>query len=511
ALILIIASINYINLSTARSSLRIKEIGVLKVTGSGRGQLVLMFLTESVLITLIASVIAIGILNLAMPLFQHFIGKEIDMWRFGGWQTLLLLTGFSIFAGGLSGLYPALLLSGFKLIPALKGQAGSQIGNLVFRQSLVVFQFVITIAMIACSFIIYQQLLYVRQKNLGFNKDQVITFHLGGAVRKNIPAIKEQLLQNPLIESVATAGNPIGNNNIGGRDYKIELNGSMDAKARIANQFMIDEDFIPALQIKMVEGRNFLPSMPTDKDKAVIINETLAKDAGWKEPVGKKIQCGTDTAGKPVLYEVAGVVKDFNIYSLQHKIQPLILQLPQYTNDKDNMYVRISKKNVGAALKFTKDTYKKFDPSNPFEYSFLDQNFARQYETEKMQGNLLFIFTLLAISIACLGLFGLVTFTAEQRRKEIGIRKVLGGSISGIVMLLAKDLVILVMIAIVIATPVAWLSMSKWLEGFAYQVNFGWWIFGIAGILALLIAFATVSVQAIKAALANPVKSLRTE
>jgi putative ABC transport system permease protein len=370
---------------------------------------------------------------------------------------------------------------------------------------------VITIAMIAGSSIIYQQLQYVRQKDLGFNKDQVITFHLGNEMRKNIPAIKEQLLQNPLIESVALAGNPIGNNNIGGRDYKIELNGGLDTKSRIANQFYIDEEFIPAMQIKLIKGRNFLQTMPTDKDKAVIINETLAKEVGWTDPIGKKIQIGTDTAGGPLMYEVAGMVRDFNIYSLQYKIQPLILQLPQFINDKDNMYVRISKKNVTAALKFTADVYKRFDQTNPFGYSFLDQNFARQYETEKMQGNLLLIFTVLAILIACLGLFGLVTFTAEQRRKEIGIRKVLGGSVGGIVMLLAKNLVLLVLIAIVIATPIAWLSMSKWLQGFAYQVNIGWWIFAGAGAVALLIAFATVCLQAVRAALANPVKSLRTE
>ena len=325
ALILIIASINYMNLSTARSSLRIKEIGIRKVSGSGRGQLVLMFLAESVLITMIASVLATGILNLAMPLFQHFVGKEIDMWRFGIWQTLLWLTGFSIFAGCLSGIYPALFLSGFKLIPSLKGQTGSHTGNMVFRQSLVVFQFVITIAMIAGSFIIYQQLQYVGQKDLGFNKDQVITFHISGDMRKNLPSVRQQLLQNPLIENVATAGNPIGNNNIGGNDYKVELNGSMDTKARMANQFTIDEDFIPALQIKLANGRNFSQSMPTDKDKAIIVNETLVKEAGWDEPIGKKVQFGRDTAGNPTVYEVAGVVKDFNIYSLQHKIEPLIL------------------------------------------------------------------------------------------------------------------------------------------------------------------------------------------
>jgi putative ABC transport system permease protein len=314
-----------------------------------------------------------------------------------------------------------------------------------------------------------------------------------------------------LIESVATAGNPIGNNNIGGRDYKVEINGHISEKSSIAKQLMIDEDFIPALQITLAAGRNFMLNMPTDKDKMVIVNETLAKQAGWKDAAGKRIQLGTDSLGKPAMFDVAGIVKDFNIYSLQHKIEPLVLQLPAAVNDKDNMYVRLSKTNIKTALAFTGSVYKKFDTGNPFEFSFLDQNFAKQYEAEKMQGKLLLIFTVLAIFIACLGLFGLVTFTAEQKRKEIGVRKVLGSSVSGIVLLLAKDLMKLVLIAMLIATPIAWLAMSKWLQDFAYRTSIAWWIFLLAGIIALVIAFITVCFQAIKAGLANPVKSLRTE
>ncbi|MEO5594914.1 MAG: ABC transporter permease [Chitinophagaceae bacterium] len=511
ALILIIASINYTNLSTARSSLRVKEIGVRKVNGSRRGQLVMMFLAESILITAIASALAILLLNLSLPWFQHFIGKELAIWHFGFGKTILFLVCFSLLAGCISGIYPALFLSGFKLIPSLKGQTGNHKGNFIFRQSLVVFQFVITIAMIAGSFIIWQQLNFVRTTNLGFNKDQVIVFHLSRDMRKQIPAIKQEMLQNPLIESVATASNPIGNNNIGGRSYEIVTDGTTIKKENKGQSFQVDEDFIPALQIKLAAGRNFSPTMLTDKDKAVIVNETLARDAGWKDPIGKRIQFGEDAQKNPMIYEVAGVVKDFNIYSLQHKIEPLILQLPAEVNDKDNMYVRLSKSNIKSALTFVASISKKYNPSDPFEYNFLDQNFAKQYEAEQMQGSLLMIFTVLAISIACLGLFGLVTFTAEQRRKEIGIRKVLGSSVSGIVMLLAKDLLKLVMVAIVIATPIAWLTMSKWLQNFQYKISIGWWIFAIAGVLALLIAFVTVSFKAIKAAIANPVKSLRTE
>ena len=510
-LILVIASINYMNLSTARASLRVKEIGVRKVSGSGRAQLVLMFLSESVLITFIAALLGLGLLNLLFPWFQHFTGKELAIGYFGTWPTVFFLAGFSLLAGCLSGIYPALFLSGFKLIPALKGQTGTHSGNLLFRKSLVVSQFVITIAMMAGSLIIWNQLHFMLKKDLGLNKDQVIVFHLGRQMRNQIPAIKQELLQNPLIESVATASNPIGNNNIGGVAYGIEGDQKNIARENKANRFQADEDFLPALQIKLAAGRNFSANLLTDKDHSVIVNETLAKDAGWREPIGKRIQLGVDSNKNPVMYNVVGVTKDFNIYSLQHKIEPLILQLPPAANDKDNMYVRLSRSNMKEALGFVNDVYKKFDTSNPFEYSFLDQNFAKQYEAEQLQGNLLMIFTVLAISIACLGLFGLVTFTAEQRRKEIGIRKVLGGSVGSIVLLLATDLLKLVLVAVVIATPIAWLTTHQWLQNFYYKAPVAWWIFALSGLLGLLIAFITISFKAIRAALSNPVKSLRTE
>lgn len=513
ALILLIASINYMNLSTARSSLRVKEIGVRKVNGSGRWQLVAMFLAESVVITFFAAIASIFLVKLSMPWFLRFTGKEAFAWQPGDWQTIGFALGFTLVAGVLSGLYPALFLSGFKLIPSLKGQAGSHESNLRFRQSLVVFQFVITIAMLASSLIIYQQLHYLGNKDLGFNKDQVLTYHLNNrAARNNIQQVKDELLRSPLIESVAVAGNPIGNNNIGGTAVRPEtINGSLSDKDQMARMLLIDEDFVNTLQIKMSDGRNFSKNMPTDKNSKVLINETFAVKNGWTSPVGKKIQVETGSAGKPLVYEVAGVMKDFNIYSLQHKIEPLVAMLPVENGDKDNIYVRLNARNMPAGLQYVLTVFKKFDAENPFEYNFLDENFARQYHAEKMQGKLLISFTLLAIAIACLGLFGLITFTAEQRRKEIGIRKVLGSSVNAIVLLLARDLLKLVTIAMLIATPIAWLLMNNWLEDFAYRIHIGWWIFAVAGFTGLLIALITVSIRAMKAALANPVKSLRSE
>ena len=512
ALILLIASINYMNLCTARSSLRAKEIGVRKVNGSSRRQLATMFLSESVLITCIAALVALLLIKLSMPWFLHFIGKDEGIWQPGIWQTIALCTVFAFVTGCLSGIYPAFFLSGFKLIPSLKGLTGKHNGNVRFRQSLVVFQFVITIVMIAGSFIIYQQLQYVNQKDLGFNKDQVLTFHLSNEDARNKTAlIKTALLKNPFIEGVAAVSNPIGNNNIGGRDYRTEeKDGKMGDKDKMAHLLVADEDFINTMQVKMVSGRVFSKDMSTDKDRVLLINEALAKKEGWATPVGKKIQMGTDSAGDPKIYEVAGVMKDFNIYSLQRTIEPLIVKLPLSGMDRDNVYVRLNSRNTVAGIQYVESVFREFDSANPFEYSFLDENFSRQYNAEKLQGKLLMAFTILAIIVACLGLFGLITFTAEQRRKEIGIRKVLGSSVSRIVLLLANDLMKLVVIAILIATPLAWLAMNKWLEDFAYRIELSSGVFIVAGIIALAIALVTVSFQAIKAAMENPVKSLRT-
>jgi putative ABC transport system permease protein len=512
ALILVIASINYMNLSTARSSLRIRETGLRKVVGSRRSQLVQLFLMESIVITATATVLGVFIMTLVMPVFELFAGVNADMWKFGIWQTAGLLGLFSITAGMLSGIYPALFLSGFRTIPALKGLAGNREGNVLFRQGLVVFQFTATVAMIAGSIVIYRQLDFVMNRDLGLNKDQVITFHLNERqIRTKIDPMKAELLRSKEIEAVTTAGNPIGNNNIGGRDYRIETGGKMDSRTRIASYLSVDEDFIPTLQISLVEGRNFSAAVPADKDNALIVNEAFVADAGWEDAVGKKITMGNNPEGQPIFQEVIGVVKDFNIYSLQHKVEPLILQLPREYYEKDNVYVRISKADIAGGVRAVKAVYEKFGGDDVFEYNFLDENFGRQYRSEELQGKLLLTFTGLAIIIACVGLFGLITFTTEQRRKEIGIRKALGGSVPGIVVLLAKDLLILVIAAAAIGSPLAWYAMSGWLAGFAYHINISAWMFVLAGVAAVVVAMLTVASQATRSAMANPVESLRTE
>jgi putative ABC transport system permease protein len=511
-LILLIAVINYINLSTARSSIRMKEIGVRKVTGSSKTQLVWMFLSESVLLTFMASIAAVFLISLIFPWFKQLTSKELSIWRFGVINTILLLSVFSLCAGIISGIYPALFFARFQTISALKGQLGNQNKNQFFRKTLVTFQFVITIAMIAGSIVIYQQLQYVSKKDLGFNKDQVLTFHIQNKeVRNQVSALKQQLLQNPLIESVASASNPIGNNDIGKTGYRLEVNGKIETKPRIGDRFIIDEDYLPTLQIKLLQGRNFSLELPTDKTQSLIVNETFVKDAGWKNPIGKKIQYNTDEKGNPLFYQIVGVVKDFHIFSLQHKIEPLILQLPPVPTERDNLYVRIQKGSIKEALQFIENTYQKFDPENPVDYRFLDQNFAKQYQAEQKQGVILLTFSGLTILIACLGLFGLVTFMAQQRTKEIGIRKVLGASVVQITSLLSKNFLKLVLLSLIIATPLAYFTMQKWLQDFAYRIEINWWVFAFSGLLAVVIALITISFQAVKAALANPVKSLRSE
>jgi putative ABC transport system permease protein len=512
-LILVIALINYINLATARSSIRVKEVGIRKVIGSGRKHLILLFLSESVLFTLIAAVVAVFLSGIFLPLFNRLSGKTLGLWQFGRGTTLSVLVLFSLFTGLTGGIYPALFLSRFRPIPALKGQQGNLHSNVIFRKVLVSFQFVMTITLIAGCCIIYQQLHFLLNKDLGFNKDQVLTFHIHNpAVRNQVEALKAKLQQSPLIESAAAASIPIGNNYIeSGSYYFEEQNGEIASSSRQAQNLMIDASYLNTLQIKLITGRNFSDSRPTDKTGAILINETLVKELGWTDPIGKQVQYKSDGQGHTSNFFVIGVVKDFSIYSLQYKIAPLLLQMPPTLNDEDNLYVRVSKNNISGAIAYIKEIYHQFDPDASFEYHFLDENFAVHYESEKTQGSLILVFTVLAIFIACLGLFGLVTFTAEQRTREIGVRKVLGASVTSIVRLLSGDLIVLVCLAIFVATPIAWYCMHVWLENFAYHVSVSAWVFLFSGTLAVLIALITVSFQAIRAAGVNPIKSLRSE
>ncbi len=509
-LILLLASINYMNLSTARSIIRIREVGIRQAIGSGRAQLAGLFLTETLLLTVVATGLGILIAQMALPLFNELTGKPLTIWRFGTGYSLLAVAGFMLLAGVLSGAYPALFLSGARTVTALQGQLGNQSATITFRKTLVTFQFVITIALIAASGIIYQQLRFALTKPLGFNKDQVLTFHLNDEkTRANMPALKAQLLGSSLIDGVSGASNPVGTNNLGGSGYFFEVDGKMTTSTRMTKTLKVDGDFLPTMEIKLAQGRNFADNSPADRQHAILVNETLVKELGWQNPLGKRVKFFTNNG----LAErrVIGVVRDFHTHSLQHKIEPLAIQMPPTAEDEDNVYVKIRAGHTESALALLAKTYQQFEPGGVFTYQFLDQNFARQYAVEQKQAQLLQLFTALAIFIACLGLFGLATFTAEQRTKEIGVRKVLGASVASIVALLSQGFLKLVLIAIVIASPLAWWTMNMWLGTFAYKITIGWEVFALAGVVAVVIALLTVSFQSIKAALMNPINSLRSE
>ncbi|WP_288426698.1 ABC transporter permease [uncultured Spirosoma sp.] len=508
ALILLIAGINYVNLNTVRALKRTREVGVRKAIGSYRQQLIGQFLTESLLMTLLAGLVSTGLVEMALPYFNQLADKALSL---GSWSsTLLTVALFSVLIGTLSGLYPALRMSGFRPVSALRGQQSSPQNPIRLRQALVVFQFVATVALIACSVVVYRQMQFVSQADLGFNKEQVLTFHIDDeAVRQRVDALKEALVRNPLIEGAAAASNPIGNNNIGGTSMFFEQQGAFGPNPQLVQRFLVDPDYLPTLEIELESGRNFSPSFKSDASNAVLINQTLARQLG-PQPVGKRVRYFIDQANHTAEARIVGVVKDFHTYSLQHKVEPLVLQMPT-APDKDNLYVRVRAGNVPAALAYIQTVYRTFSPTATPDFHFLDENFSKQYQAEQKQGDVLLTFTILAIFIACLGLFGLVAFAAEQRTKEIGVRKVLGASVASIVALLSRDFLKLILIAIVIASPLAWYAMQQWLQNFAYTIELSWWLFALAGLLTTVIALLTVSVQSIRAATVNPVKSLRSE
>lgn len=510
-LILIIALINYVNLATARASVRLREVAVRRIIGSSKNNLLALFLSESITVIISAAIISTFLMMLLMPLINDVTGKTLSIWSFGVINSIAYLLSFSLIAGLIGGLYPAFFLSGFKTIPALKNQLGDVKGQVIFRKSLVLFQFAVTVILITSSLVIYLQLDYVSNTDLGFNKNQMMTFHIDSrAVREKVPALREALLQNSNIKAVASAGNPIGNNNIGMADYSVEKNGVFDEHSNLAYLFTIDPDFIPAMQIHMLEGRNFSKAIPSDSND-VIVNEAFLNRQGWSTAIGKRISRGKDSTGKLTIANIIGVVKDYHIYSLQHKIEPMIMQLPENAEESDNMYVRLNENSLGQSLADVEKTFKNFDRNATFEYHFLDKNFLAQYQAEQKQAQILLSFTILAICIACLGLFGLITFTVGQRVKEIGIRKVLGASVSSITTLLTGSLLKIILISMLVAIPFSSFIMNKWLQDFAYRIELSWWIFALSGFIALVIALLTLGFQAIKAAIANPVKSLRSE
>lgn len=507
AFILLIACINFMNLSTAGSAGRAKEVGVRKVMGSVRQQLMAQFLIESVLVTFFALLVALVLVVLLLPGFNDLAGKQFDLQSILNARMIGYALAGCLIVGLLAGSYPAFFLSAFRPVAVLKGsiQAGVKSGWL--RNTLVTIQFVVSIVMIIGTMVVYQQLRFIQNKNLGFDKEQVLILHDTYLLGDKAKTFKEQLRGLSAVSSVTLAGYlPAGNSN-NGTDGFLPENGDNNITPYRFTTYQVDEDYLKTLGIGLVAGRNFSKAFGGDS-ASVLINEAAVKQFGWKDPIGKRIRTiGNGTPESKRFYTVAGVTKDFHFRSMHERIAPLVMF---YGGDQYQIAVKIKTNDIPGVLKTLEKTWKA-TTDNPFGYSFLDERFNNMYESEQRVGRLFGIFAALAVVIACLGLFGLAAFTTIQRTKEIGVRKVLGASVLNIVSLLSKDFVKLVGIAILIASPVAWYGMSQWLSDFAYKVSIEWWVFLVAGVLAVSVALLTVSFQSIKAALVNPVKSLRSE
>ncbi len=507
--VLLIACINYMNLSTARSALRAKEIGIRKVVGASKKELVAQFLSESILVTWSAIIIAFALLYVTLPWLNKVSGQNLSVNILLKWQVLIPLFLAPFVVGIISGLYPALFMSSFQPVKTLKGLFKVGGSSISFRKVLVVTQFAISIILIITTMIVFQQLRYMQNASLGYNKDHLITMGYNNQLDNQYEAFRNTLLQNPNIKDVARSSRIPTGRLLDGMNAQAPGNDSMVPVKADIRFLATDYDFIPAYGIPLAAGRNFSRSFGTDTSN-FIINEAAVKAVGWKsndQAVGKDFKYGQFTG------HIIGVVKDFHFESLHQAITPLIFVLPPPQNQGfyNVISIKVSGQNIDGTLATIKSTWQRFVPDLPYQYSFFDEKFAKLYDAEQKQETIFTTFACIAIFIACLGLFGLSAFAISQRVKEIGVRKVLGASTTTIVSLLSKDFLKLVLIAAVIAIPVAWYAMHNWLQDFAYRINIHWWVFVIAAIAAALIALITVGMQAIKAATANPVKSLRTE
>jgi putative ABC transport system permease protein len=506
--ILIIACINFMNLSTARSANRAREVGVRKVLGTVKTQLIAQFLMESVLMSFIAFAIALILVAILLPFLNQLSGKNLSYTSFLTPGFIAALIGGALVTGIMAGIYPSFYLSSFKPIQVLKGGVATGFKRSYLRSGLVVFQFFISITLIISTIVIYRQLQFIKEKKIGFNKEQVVIVKDAYVLDKKSETFKNEVLKYPEFIAGSQSGYlPVTPAN---RSEEALFAGTVidNNKAVSSQLWSVDEDYLNTFGMEILSGRNFKKEMITDSN-SVVINETAAKLFGFKNPVGEKISMLDDfKTGTTKIFTILGVVKNFHYQSLRQNIGALTMRLNRNNNA---ISFRIKGVNASTALDHIKTAWKSVAPSEPLSYSFLSEDFDAMYRSEQRSGQIFISFAVLAILIACLGLFGLAAYAAEQRVKEIGIRKVLGASVPQIFSILSKDFLKLVVIAAIIAFPLAWWMMDVWLRDFAFRVNIGWWVFVIAGFIATFIALVTISFQAIKAAVANPVKNLRTE
>jgi ABC-type antimicrobial peptide transport system permease subunit len=497
--ILLIACINFMNLSTARSSQRAKEVGVRKVVGANRQALVGQFVGESMLLALASMGVALLLIVLLLPYFNELTDKQLNL-PWASPSFLLTLLGITLFTGLLAGSYPAFFLSAFNSIQVLKGVFSRGTGAASLRKGLVVFQFVLSMSLIIATIVVYRQIQYMKDKDLGVQKENLLFFAAAPGIFKHIDAYKEELGSKPGIASVATSNQHLmwGVNTTTSVDWDGKAPGEVFS-FQIVNT---DYDFLQTAGIQIKEGRQFSKEFATDSLQ-YIINEEAARRMGMHDPLGQRLNLG-DRQGN-----IIGVVKDFHTYSLHSRIMPVIVILrPKATN---LVYVRTKAGQAQQAIASIRQMHKQYVPDYPFEFNFLDEGFDKMYHGDIIISKLATYFAFVTIFISCLGLFGLAAYTAEKRGKEVGIRKVLGASVPHIVAMLSRDFLKLVLIANIIAWPLAWWAMSNWLENFEYRTPIEWWVPAVAGVAALVIAILTVSYQSVKAAIANPVKSLRSE
>lgn len=500
--ILVLACINFINLSTAKSANRAKEVGLRKVVGSQRESLMFQFLTESVLYSLLSFVLAIILALLLLPYFNQLSGKNLTM-PWNDWWFIPLLLGGALLVGIAAGLYPSLYLSSFKPVAVLKGEISRGAKGSLLRNSLVVFQFTTSIILIIGTIVIYRQMDHIMNAKLGFDKDQVLLLESTHTLGDQVKSFKNELKKIPQVKNASISDFlPVSGSKRNGNSMFNEgkTTEEMGASAQV---WIVDDDYLPTMGMQLVSGRNLSFDFASDSMGAVI-NQTMAAGLGIKEAKDQRITNGWET------FHVVGIVKDFNFESVKTKVSPLMFRLG---NSTSVVSVKIKPDQVNTAMAAITATWKKFAPNQTIRYTFLDEQFARMYEDVLRMQKIFTSFSILAIFIACLGLFALSAFMAEQRKREIGIRKVLGASVGQVTTLLSTEFVRLVLIALVIACPVAWWAMNNWLEDFssAYRISITWWMFGIAGLLVISIAIITVSFQSIQAALKNPVNTLRSQ
>ncbi len=517
--VLVIACFNFINLATARSFRRAKEIGIRKVVGADRKQLIFQFIGETILLSVFSMIIAaIAATFFIVPLLNEFTGKSISFNPFTNPVLTLIILSSGIVIGILAGIYPALVLSGFqpiKVLKSMKPVAGG-VGGAWLRKALVVVQFALSALLIVSTIIVYRQTKYLNDKDLGFNKEQIVYFQVRDSLTANpkiLETFKSELKRSSNVLSV-TSGYGLPGDQLAGDGVNVP--GKENGKEYPANVFIGDHDYVKTLGLRIIAGRDFSRNMATDVREAFIINETAVKEFGFGTPekaLGQPLNWNEwapeDTLNPVKKGKVIGVVQDFHYKSLHEKVAASVIQI--YPQVSFKVAVKLKTADIKGTIAYINNIWNTFSPGYPLDYKFMDESYGKMYKNEEKLSDLLWIFTIMAIVVGCMGLFALAAFSAEQRTKEIGIRKVLGATLFNIVGLLSKNFLMLVLIASVIAFPIAWWAMNNWLKDFPYKVSIGWWVFGLATIIALVIALLTVSFQAIKAAIANPVKSLRTE